>query len=261
MRLLLYGELADWYPLLDSAEEHQEEATFFAEAFCRVLARVAGDNNVRRAEPLGSLLELGCGAGFNAFHLKRLFRCTLSDLSPEMLALSQNINPDCEHIEADMKTLRLEQRFDAVFVHDAIVYMTTLDDLRAALTTAFVHTRPGGAAIIAPDFFRETFVEHSETFTGYATALSSEPDRALHCMTWLWDPDPSDTSIAVEYAYLLRENGQVRALHEQHKEGLFEQQTWKTLLEEIGYQVVVIARPIGPDQSDSVFLCKRPSDE
>lgn len=37
--------------------------------------------------------------------------------------------------------------FDAVFVHDAVMYMTTQRDLRAAIETAFVHCRPGGAAL------------------------------------------------------------------------------------------------------------------
>ena len=72
-----------------------------------------------------TLLELGSGGGNNASHLKHRFECTLTDLSPEMLALSRTLNPECEHIEGDMRTLRLERTFDAVFVHDAIAYITT----------------------------------------------------------------------------------------------------------------------------------------
>ena len=62
-----------------------------------------------------------------------------------MLALSGGLNPECEHIQGDMRTLRLERLFDTVFVHDAVTYMLTGQDLRAAIVTAFAHTRPEGS--------------------------------------------------------------------------------------------------------------------
>ena len=63
-----------------------------------------------------------------------------------MLEVSKALNPQCEHILGDMRTLRMDRSFDAVFIHDAIMHMTTREDLRAAMETAFVHCRPGGAA-------------------------------------------------------------------------------------------------------------------
>ncbi len=57
-----------------------------------------------------------------------------------------------------MRTLRLERTFDAVFVHDAIAYITTEDDLRATIETVAEHLRPGGAALLVPDTTRELFV-------------------------------------------------------------------------------------------------------
>ena len=74
-----------------------------------------------------------------------------------MLAISTTINPECEHLVGDMRTLRLGRTFDAVLVHDAICYMTTEDDLRAAMATAVQHLRPGGVAVFAPDHVRERF--------------------------------------------------------------------------------------------------------
>jgi trans-aconitate methyltransferase len=58
---------------------------------------------------------------------------TLVDLSEEMLVVSRRLNPECEHLLGDMRTLRLGRSFDAVFVHDAIDYMTTEADLRRAV--------------------------------------------------------------------------------------------------------------------------------
>ncbi|NJM35656.1 MAG: methyltransferase domain-containing protein [Rhodomicrobium sp.] len=110
----LYRELARWYPLITRPEDYAEEAAHIAaliETLCEGPAR--------------TLLELGAGAGANASHLKARLRCTLTDISAEMLALSRALNPDCEHIEGDMRTLRLDRTFDVVLIHDAIDYMVT----------------------------------------------------------------------------------------------------------------------------------------
>ena len=87
------------------------------------------------------------------------FDLTLTDVSPEMVRLSRTINPECEHLVGDMHSLRLGRLFDALLVLDTVAYMTTETDLRRAIYTAFVHCRPGGAALFAPDHLRETFRE------------------------------------------------------------------------------------------------------
>src|SRR5438874_2977152 len=129
----LYGELASWFHLLSSPPDYAEEAEF-----ARGLLVDAS------ATPPVTVLELGSGGGNNASHLKAHFKMTLVDLSQGMLELSRKLNPECEHIEGDMKTLRLGRTFDAVFIHDAIMYMTSEHDLRLALETASVHCKPGG---------------------------------------------------------------------------------------------------------------------
>jgi SAM-dependent methyltransferase len=127
----LYNELSTWWPLLSPVGDYTEEAAFFLQ-----VVRDAG------LPPNPSLLELGCGGGSNAYHLKPYFpQMTLTDLSPQMLAISQTLNPECEHLQGDMRTLRLNRTFDVVFVHDAIDYMLTLDDLHQALETAAIHWR------------------------------------------------------------------------------------------------------------------------
>ena len=103
----LYAELTPWYHLVDPPEDHADEAACFLEAFT---AAIDG--------PAATLLELGAGAGHNASHLKAHLRCTLTDLSEPMLALSRARNPECAHVAGDMRTLRLGTTFDAVLAHD-----------------------------------------------------------------------------------------------------------------------------------------------
>ena len=142
----LYGELAPWFHLLTAPADYAEEAAIYANL---ITANAPGD--------VTTVLELGSGGGNNASHYKRRFVPTLVDLSPEMLRLSSSINPDLEHIQGDMRSVRLGQTFDAVFIHDAVSYMTSEGDLAAAIATAHAHLDAGGVVLIVPDHVLETF--------------------------------------------------------------------------------------------------------
>lgn len=238
---LLYSELAGWFHLLTAPYEYVEEAAAYLEAF-----ESAGTT------PLRTLLELGSGGGNNAFHLKKQFQCTLTDISAPMIEASRAINPDCEHIVGDMRDMRLGRVFDAVLVHDAIMYMTSEDDLRRAFKTAFEHTRPGGVAVIAPDYFRETF-EPSTLCGG-----NDGEGRGIRYLEWTWDPDPEDTTCIADFAYLLREGTDVRAVHDRHIVGIFPRAMWVGLLEEAGYRVTPATRPDEPGFVSEIFVAARP---
>jgi SAM-dependent methyltransferase len=155
---------------------------------------------------------------------------TLVDLSPNMLAVSQALNPECKHIQDDIRTVRLGKTFDAVFVHDAICHMTTESDLRAAMKTAFLHCRPGGAAVFAPDFVRETFTENLD-HGGNDTERGS-----VRFLQWTTDPEPADTTYFVDFAILIRDRkGAMRVEHDRHTYGLFSRGDWRRLLREVGF--------------------------
>lgn len=242
--LRLYGDLAEWFHLLSAPEEYAEEAAFYWR-----LIREAS------ATPPRTLLELGSGAGGNASHYKRHVQATLVDLSPGMLALSRRINPECEHVPGDMRDVRLGRTFDAVFVHDAICYMTTEADLRRAIATAFVHCRPGGVAIFAPDHTRETFVPETDP------GGHDGDGRALRYLQWVSERDPNDSVYDVDFVYVLREGDEPpRIVHERHMEGLFSRETWLRLLAEAGFQARV--RPLEhselPPGYAEVFVAVRP---
>jgi len=239
----LYTDLADWWPLLSPPEEYAEEAA----TYTRLLVESAQG-------PLETVLELGSGGGSNASHMKRHFTMTLVDPAEGMLAHSRRLNPECEHLPGDMRTVRLGRRFDAVFVHDAVAYMTSEADVRAAIETAAIHCRPGGAVLFAPDHIRENFV--SDTDHG-----GHDGDgRGIRYLEWTWDPDPSDRTYVVDYAYLLREpGGTVRVVHDRHVEGLFSRTEWLRWLSEAGFrpQAVPVAHAELDPGRHEVFLGTR----
>ena len=87
---------------------------------------------------------------------------TLVGPADGMRQVSCALNHGCEHASGDMRTVRLGRTFDAVFVYDAVMYITTEDDLHAALATVAIHLAPGGVALVAPDATTETFREATE---------------------------------------------------------------------------------------------------
>jgi SAM-dependent methyltransferase len=216
----LYTELADWWPILSAPADYAEEAEFYRQAMLSLCA----------FRPR-TMLELGSGGGNNASHLKRHFEMTLVDLSPDMLAVSRELNPGCQHRQGDMRSVRLGRTFDLVFIHDAIVYMTSEEDLRRAIETAYIHCRPGGVALFAPDEVRETF-KPSTDHGGH-----DGHGRALRYLEWTWDPDPADSHYIFAMVYLLREGDKpLRAVLDEHHCGLFGHEDWLRFIAEVGFE-------------------------
>ena len=240
----LYRDLADWYPLLTPVGDYAEEAAFYRhlfETYCQRSPR--------------TLLDLGSGGGHVAYYLKEALVCTLVDLAPAMLSLSRRLNPDCEHIQGDMRSIRLERVFDCVLLHDAVSYMASRADLVSAIATAFEHTAPGGVVLFQPDFVSETFEPGTETGGSDGTG------RALRYLEWRWVPDSRTDMYVTDMAYLLRdESGAVEVIHDRHWMGLFSRAVWLELIAAAGFEPLVVPfeHSSYSDTGHEVFLGRRP---
>jgi SAM-dependent methyltransferase len=240
----MYSDLAPWFHLLTHPSDYTDEAAFVS----RVVDDV-GDGQAR------TLLELGSGGGNNASHLKRRFECTLTDISPEMLALSRTLNPECEHLEGDMRTLRLGRTFDVVFIHDAISYLTTEEDLRQAIETAFAHVRPGGVVILTPDATTEIFKPTTD-HGGH----DGEDGRSLRYLEWTHDVQPGTSTYVTDFAIIARGPGdELRVVHDRHTLGLFPRATWERLIADVGLELVdtSVENPFALEQA--AFVARRPT--
>jgi SAM-dependent methyltransferase len=243
--LELYRELAEWYPLLTPVADYAEGAAFYRRLF---------EEHSRRLPR--TLLDLGSGGGHNAAHLKATLSCTLLDLAPAMLDLSRRLNPECEHVQGDMRTVRLGRVFDCVLVHDAVSYMASRADLQSAIATAFEHTATGGVALFQPDFVAETFAQGTET------GGSDAGRRGLRYLEWRHVLASARETYVTDMAYLMRaESGVVDVLHERHVMGLFPRAAWREMIAASGFAPLAVPfeHRSYSDTGHDVFLGLRPT--
>ena len=238
----MYTDMARWFHLLTPPVDYEEESATFVRTI---------EEHARRE--IAQVLELGSGGGNNASHLKKRFTMTLVDLSPEMLDVSRSINPELEHLEGDMRTVRLGRDFDAVLIHDAIIYMTTEEDLASAVRTASDHLRPGGVGLFVPDETAETY--RPRTYSGG----EDQDDRGIRYLQWMHEP--VGTTYSTTFVYALREQGTLRVDHEEHVAGLFPRATWARVIVAAGLEPFTVPyehSEFGPGEGHVMFVGVKP---
>ena len=120
----LYGELAQYWPIISPVNAYEDEGRFIA--------------GILKAGKAHEILEFGCGGGHLSYHLRDDFTMTLTDISPEMVDMSRRRNPMCDNKVADMFKANLGRDFDAVLIHDAADYILDTDQMDAAFRTMSV---------------------------------------------------------------------------------------------------------------------------
>lgn len=236
----LYDDLAPWWTFLAHRDSHAEEALLLQELMDNALGG--------RAQ---SIAELGCGGGLIASHFDADREVVLTDLSPGMMAQAQQNNPNRRCIEADMRTLRMDREFDAVLLHDAVMYLTSTEDLHAAFASAASLLRPGGVFLVIPDVVKENFHEH-------ATSGGTLGQPGAQLLEWHWDPDPDDDTHRLDLSILFKdEKGVMQSIHESHTLGLFSSTAFVRALMAAGLQPV--SELIWDDNAFAEVFCGRKS--
>jgi SAM-dependent methyltransferase len=93
-----------------------------------------------------TLLDVACGTGAHLSHLRRWYAVTGADVEPAMLAVARRRCPGVDLVAADMRTLALGRRFDAVTcLFSSVAYG---DDLGAAVAALAAHLAPGGVLVV-----------------------------------------------------------------------------------------------------------------
>lgn len=99
----------------------------------------------------GRVLDAACGTGRGSIELLRHgYQAEAFDISPGMLAAARR-KPELAQVDifqADLRTIEVEQRFDAaVCLDDAMNYLLSAEDLSRAFAALHQALRPGGLLI------------------------------------------------------------------------------------------------------------------
>ena len=234
----LYSRLAWLWPYTSPVEDYEAEANEFVDLI-RQYSQI----------PVTTLLDLGCGGGHNNYWLKHHYQITGVDISTAMLTHARQLNPQVSYIHGDMRSLQLEQQFDAVICGDSIEYMLHEDDLQAAIRTAYQHLKPGGVFCTYAEEIRETFQQNR---TNSITHKKNE--TTVTAIENFYDPNPADTTYETTFLYLIRKEGQLSIEQDHHLCGLFGLDTWIGLMEETGFKVSLLEY----EEAGPMFVCLKP---
>lgn len=210
MDLKSYSSLAWTMPIIASPEEYEEEVRYFVDA---IEKHARGECK--------RMLHLGCGAGGHDYQFKKYFEITGVDISPEMLNLAREINPEVRYILGDMREVRLEQKFDMVIIPDSVSYMSNRKDLKKALDTAAYHLRPGGIFLV---------VTHTKEEFQNNNFLYSGTRGDIHVTLFENNYITSKNQFEATLVYLIRKRGKLQVEYDVHTLGLFGHETWLKLL-------------------------------
>jgi len=147
-----------------------------------------------------SILDIGCGTARDLNVLSRYYpECWGVDILEQNICYARSIRPHLHLSVADMRSVRLNRKFDAIISFgSSILYALTNDDINATLHTYALHSRPGTLLILdlnnASAFLpggsctlqRESSINHPK-FTAKAVAVYSFDRAAQHLIrerTW-----------------------------------------------------------------------------
>ena len=143
--MTIFQQYAGYYDLLYGDKDYDGEAAFVADIIHRQLPHAK------------SILEFGCGTGLHALALaKKGYSVVGVDLSRDMIAQAKKRHskasiPSGTFVsfeQADIRSLRLAQKFDAVIsLFHVMSYQTATLDVEATMIVAGKHLKPNGVFI------------------------------------------------------------------------------------------------------------------
>jgi len=217
----LYGDLAWTWPIISPVGNYIEETELFS--------KIIKENSKIEVK---TLLNLGCGGGHNDYTFKKYFKVTSLDISEDMLKLAKKLNLEVNYKYGDMRTIRLEERFDAVTIFDSINYIKSVGDLQRTFITTYEHLKPGGVFLTFVEQITGQFKQNNTTYSTY-----SKGDVEITFIENDYDPDPTDTSYEATFIYFIRIAGKLKIHSDPHLCGIFKLKTWFELLKATGFEV------------------------
>lgn len=178
-----------------------------------------------------TLLDVACGTGKHLELLRDRFQAEGLDLDPGMLDIArQRLGDEIPLHLGDMTDFDLDREFDVVTcLFSAIGYMTTEENLRAAVANMARHTAPGGLVVI------ESWIAPDAWTPGTPHALLvDEPDLKIARLNVA--PETEDV-ITLTFHYLVATSEGVESFTEDHTVGMFTHEQYVEAVTSAGLEV------------------------
>ena len=105
-----------------------------------------------------TLLDVACGTGLHLVGLKERMTIEGVDFEDGILEVAREKHPDLSFQQAYMRDFDLGKTFDVVICFGlSIGYMTTPEEMAAAISNMGAHVRPGGLMLMEPWLWPERF--------------------------------------------------------------------------------------------------------
>ena len=260
----MYDDFASIWPLISHHSDYEVEAKHWRDALTAELWQrrlrilelgVGGGNNLHHILYPNCDGRRSADAACNGEHMSRdqpAHDAVVVDPSDKMLTNCRLLNPTAEQHIGEMQTVRLDldEKFDAVLIHDAVCYLTSEDDISATIATARAHLRDGGVLIMAPDWFTETY-PGTQLDAGIRRDVSPE----FASIEYDHDPDPTDDTVESVFIYIIKNSdGSVSVEEDRHITGMFSIHTWLGLMEQAGFRAKRLPYPVHEDGRDAWLL-------
>jgi SAM-dependent methyltransferase len=216
----MFSESSSFYdPIYATMKNYEDEAA-------QIHARI---NKLRPAAT--TMLDVACGTGEHAKHLKAYFQIDGVDLNPEFLKTAQSKNPEGFYKVADMTDFDMAKKYDVLIcLFSSIGYVGTSERLKKTVRCFAKHLNHDGIIIVEPWLTPESWVQ------GRLHMVSVSEDELRICRMNISETKAKGQSF-FRFHYLVGTPAGVSHFTEDHTFGLFTVNEMKQAFNEAGLVV------------------------
>jgi len=195
------------------------------------------------------LLDVACGTGLEDKYLKKDFKITGIDKNRGVLKIAKKRNPEINYRTGDMKTFKVNEKFDIIICFDAMNYLMNYDDLKKTLNNFSEHLNKGGLLV----FYLDTIKEHFNQDDLKITHKSKDDMDVTLIENWFVNKNDVGETYLV---FIVRKDGKSEIKVDKHKCRLFEIKKIKEIISELGFKIYLY----GGDEKNTFSIDKYSKD-
>lgn len=236
---MLYKDLAKYYDLIYSFKDYKAEANQINKLVAKHKKTTGKD-----------LLEIACGTGKHAQHLKKYFHILATDVNTGMLGIARKNVKGVTFKQADMTNLKLKKKFDVILcLFSSIGYVKTYANLKKTINGFAKHLKQGGVVIIEPWLTKDTYMVNTPFMTTY--------DGKDIKIARLSVSKAKGVISFMDMNYLIAERGKgVRHFVDRHEVAMFDLKRMKEIMEKAGLKTKFVTSGRGNDRGSLMGVKK-----